>query len=70
MLDLLQLRAARSTLLSGDDYAARSSPSTAVPPCGISAQPTVNVKLRDVLARETLPEMLLITTKCRVTVRL
>jgi hypothetical protein len=35
-----------------------------VPLCQVSSQPTFDVKLRNVLSRERLPEILLLTTKC------
>jgi hypothetical protein len=50
-------------VMSDDDYA-RLAPHIGVPTCVIGRQPTVNVKLKSVLAREPLPEVLLITNRC------
>jgi len=51
-------------VLSASDYAALR-PDIGVPTCVLERESTVNVKLRAVLAREPLPEVLLITNKCR-----
>jgi hypothetical protein len=51
-------------VLSADDYAGLQ-PAIGVPTCVIDRQPTVNVKLKAMLAREPLPEVILITNKCR-----
>jgi hypothetical protein len=50
-------------VLSASDYAALQ-PSMGVATCVLDRQPTVNVKLKAVLAREPLPEVLLITNRC------
>jgi 4-amino-4-deoxy-L-arabinose transferase-like glycosyltransferase len=50
-------------VLPDDDYA-RLAPEAGVETCVLARQPTVNVKLRAVLAREPLPEVLLITNRC------
>ncbi len=51
-------------VLSAGDYAALQ-PSMGVQTCVLDRQPTVNVKLKAVLAREPLPEVLLITNRCQ-----
>lgn len=63
---LARLRADRAVyaVLSATDYAALE-PSIGVPTCVLDRQSTVNVKLKAVLAREPLPEVLLITNRCR-----
>jgi 4-amino-4-deoxy-L-arabinose transferase-like glycosyltransferase len=50
-------------VLPDDDYD-RLAPQMGVETCVIARSPTVNVKLRAVLAREPLPEVLLITNRC------
>ena len=50
-------------VLSATDYAALG-PRIGVPTCVLERESTVNVKLKAVLAREPLPEVLLITNKC------
>ena len=50
-------------VLSANDYAGLL-PEIGVPTCVLERRPTVNVKLKAVLARDPLPEVLLITNKC------
>lgn len=50
-------------VLTDDDYASLA-PEIGVPTCIIARSPTVNVKLRAVIAREPPPEVLLITNRC------
>jgi 4-amino-4-deoxy-L-arabinose transferase-like glycosyltransferase len=50
-------------VLSADDYAALA-PQIAARTCVIERRPTFEVKLRQVLARQPLPELLLITNRC------
>jgi 4-amino-4-deoxy-L-arabinose transferase-like glycosyltransferase len=50
-------------VLPANDYE-ELAPAMNVPTCVIDRRPTVNVKLRAVLAREPLPEVLLITNRC------
>jgi hypothetical protein len=52
-------------VLSDEDYESLA-PHMGVETCVIARTPTVNVKLRAVLAREPLPEVLLITNRCDV----
>jgi 4-amino-4-deoxy-L-arabinose transferase-like glycosyltransferase len=51
-------------VLSATDYAALG-PRLGVPTCVLERESTVNVKLKAVLAREPLPEVLLITNRCQ-----
>jgi 4-amino-4-deoxy-L-arabinose transferase-like glycosyltransferase len=51
-------------VLSANDYA-MLQPDIGLPTCVLERQSTVNVKLKAVLAREPLPEILLITNRCR-----
>jgi hypothetical protein len=51
-------------VLSDDDYAALR-PRIGGQTCIIDRRPTFDVKLRSVLAREPLPELLLISNQCR-----
>jgi 4-amino-4-deoxy-L-arabinose transferase-like glycosyltransferase len=50
-------------VLSASDYA-ELRPEIGVPTCVLERESTVNVKLKAVLAREPLPEVLLITNRC------
>ena len=50
-------------VLSADDYAALA-PQIATRSCVIDRRPTFEVKLRQVLARQPLPELLLISNRC------
>jgi 4-amino-4-deoxy-L-arabinose transferase-like glycosyltransferase len=50
-------------VLSAEDYA-RMRAEIGIPTCVLERQSTVNVKLKAVLARDPLPEVLLITNKC------
>jgi 4-amino-4-deoxy-L-arabinose transferase-like glycosyltransferase len=63
---LAHLRGPQSVyaVLSDDDYAALA-PQIGIPTCVIARSPTVNVKLRAVIAREPPPEVLLITNRCQ-----
>jgi 4-amino-4-deoxy-L-arabinose transferase-like glycosyltransferase len=51
-------------ILSANDYAALQS-EIGVPTCVLERRPTVNVKLKAVLARDPLPQVLLITNRCK-----
>jgi len=51
-------------VLSASDYAVLQ-PSMGVPTCVLGREQELNVKLKAVLAREPLPEVLLITNRCR-----
>jgi len=63
---LAQLRGGRTVyaVLSAGDYAALL-PEIGLPTCVLERQPTVNVKLKAVLARDPLPQVLLITNRCQ-----
>jgi 4-amino-4-deoxy-L-arabinose transferase-like glycosyltransferase len=50
-------------ILPREDYDAIRSQST-TPTCIVTSQPTFDVKLRNILAREALPDLLLITNRC------
>ncbi len=72
-IEILFDRAAFLALLKGDrrvfavlsasdyDEIARDA---GVPTCVLDRRPTVNIKLKAVLARDPLPEVLLITNRC------
>jgi hypothetical protein len=63
---LARLRGSRTVyaILPAGDYAALQ-PEIGLPTCVLARQPTVNVKLKAVLARDPLPEVLLITNRCK-----
>ena len=52
-------------MLTSYDYEENIEPAIAVPLCRVASQPTFDVKLRNVLSRPRLPEVLLLTNKCR-----
>ncbi len=64
VLELLQSGRPLFLMASRDDYDRAIKPDTPVPLCQVSSQPTFDVKLRNVLSRERLPEILLLTNRC------
>jgi 4-amino-4-deoxy-L-arabinose transferase-like glycosyltransferase len=64
VLDLLESRRPLYLMLTSDDYERAIKPETRARLCRVSAQPTFDVKLRNVLARQRRPEVLLLTNKC------
>ena len=64
VLELLRSGRPLYLMASRDDFERAIKPDTPVPLCRVSSQPTFDVKLRNVLSRERLPEILLLTTKC------
>jgi 4-amino-4-deoxy-L-arabinose transferase-like glycosyltransferase len=63
-LDLLRGDRRVFAVLSESDYA-EIEPVAGVTTCVLDRRPTVNIKLKAVLARDPLPEVLLITNRCR-----
>jgi 4-amino-4-deoxy-L-arabinose transferase-like glycosyltransferase len=61
---LLESRRPLYLLLTSDDYDKIIKPSTHIRLCQVASQPTFDVKLRNVLSRVRLPEVLLVTNKC------
>ncbi len=64
VLELLHSGRPVFLMVSRDDYDRTIRPVMSVPLCQVSSHPTFDVKLRNVLSRERLPEVLLLTTKC------
>jgi 4-amino-4-deoxy-L-arabinose transferase-like glycosyltransferase len=64
VLDLLRSGRPLFLMLSRDDYDRAIKPDVHAPLCQISSQPTFDVKLKNVLSRQRLPEILLLTNKC------
>ncbi len=64
VLELLAARRPMYLLVTADDYERMIGPNTTPPLCRVSSQPTFDVKLRNVLARSRMPEILLMTNKC------
>jgi hypothetical protein len=64
VLELLQSGRPLYLMVSRDDYARAIEPATSARLCRISSHPTFDVKLRNVLSRQRLPEILLLTNKC------
>jgi len=52
-------------MLTSDDYEKIIKPATKARLCRVASQPTFDVKLRNVLSRVRLPEVLLVTNKCQ-----
>ena len=64
VLELLQSGRPLYLMVTADDYERAIAPSVSTPLCRVSSQPTFDVKLRNVLSRQRLPEILLLTNKC------
>ena len=64
VLDLLTSNRPLYLMVTADDYERAIKPSITQPLCRVSAQPTFDVKLRNVLSRRRLPEVWLMTNKC------
>jgi 4-amino-4-deoxy-L-arabinose transferase-like glycosyltransferase len=64
VLELLASRRPLYLMVTSDDYERVIKPQASVPLCRVGARPTFDVKLRNVLSRERLPEVLLVTNKC------
>jgi hypothetical protein len=64
VLDLLHSNRPLYLMVTRDDYTRAIEPATHVRLCRISSQPTFDVKLKNVLSRQRMPEILLLTTKC------
>jgi 4-amino-4-deoxy-L-arabinose transferase-like glycosyltransferase len=62
-LEMLRQPRTVFAVLSASDYETLA-PLMGVPTCVLDRRPTVNVKLKAVLAREPLPQVLLITNRC------
>jgi 4-amino-4-deoxy-L-arabinose transferase-like glycosyltransferase len=62
----LESRSATYVILSERDYEALRE-LTAAPTCVIARQPTFDVKLRNILARQPLPDLVLISNRCAST---
>jgi hypothetical protein len=61
---LIDSRQRAFVILSRPDYEAIQS-LTSTPTCVVSTQPTFDVKLRNIIARDPLPELLLVTNECQ-----
>ena len=64
VLDLLQSGRPLFLMVTRDDYARAIEPATTARLCRISSQPTFDVKLKNVLSRQRMPEILLLTNRC------
>jgi hypothetical protein len=64
VLDLLESGRPLFLMVTRDDYARAIEPATTARLCRISSQPTFDVKLRNVLSRQRMPEILLLTNRC------
>ena len=65
VLELVQEGRPLYLMLTSDDYEVLIKPTAGSRLCRVGSQPTFDVKLRNVLARQRLPELLLVTNKCR-----
>jgi hypothetical protein len=64
VLDLLASKRPLYLMLTVDDYERAIQPNLTQLLCRVSAQPTFDVKLKNVLSRRRLPEVWLMTNKC------
>ncbi|HET7220993.1 MAG TPA: glycosyltransferase family 39 protein [Vicinamibacterales bacterium] len=64
VLELLASSRPLYLLVTADDYERAIQPNAPHPLCRVSAQPTFDVKLRNVLSRARVPQILLLTNKC------
>ena len=64
VLELLQSGRPLYLMVTADDYERAIEPSAPAPLCRVGSQPTFDVKLRNVLSRRRMPEILLVTNKC------
>jgi 4-amino-4-deoxy-L-arabinose transferase-like glycosyltransferase len=64
VLALLDSRQPLYLMMTSDDYDRIIKPATSASLCRVASQPTFDVKLRNVLSRVRLPEVLLLTNKC------
>jgi hypothetical protein len=64
VLELLRSGRPIYLMVSRDDYDRAIKPDEPTPLCRVSSHPTFDVKLKNVLARERLPEVWLMTNRC------
>ncbi len=64
VIELLRTGRPLFLMASRDDYERAIKPDESAPLCRVRSQPTFDVKLRNVLSRQRLPEILLLTNKC------
>ena len=64
VIELLRSGRPLFLMVSRDDYERAIQPDEPTPLCRVSSQPTFDVKLKNVLSRQRLPEILLLTNKC------
>jgi 4-amino-4-deoxy-L-arabinose transferase-like glycosyltransferase len=64
VLDLVRAGRPLYLMLTSDDYEQLIKPTAGARLCKVSSQPTFDVKLRNVLSRVRLSEVLLVTNKC------
>jgi 4-amino-4-deoxy-L-arabinose transferase-like glycosyltransferase len=64
VIELLRTGRPLFLMASRDDYERAIKPEESAPLCRVRSQPTFDVKLRNVLSRQRLPEILLLTNKC------
>jgi 4-amino-4-deoxy-L-arabinose transferase-like glycosyltransferase len=67
VLELLRSGQPMYLMLTSYDYEEIIEPALGAPLCRVSAHPTFDVKLRNVLTRRRVPEILLLTNKCEGT---
>jgi 4-amino-4-deoxy-L-arabinose transferase-like glycosyltransferase len=64
VLELLESGRPLYLMVTADDYERAIEPAAGGRLCRVGSQPTFDVKLRNVLSRQRLPEILLLTNKC------
>jgi 4-amino-4-deoxy-L-arabinose transferase-like glycosyltransferase len=64
VLELLETKRPLYLMLTRDDYERIIKPATTVRLCRVASRPTFDVKLRNVLSRQRMPEVWLMTNRC------
>jgi hypothetical protein len=64
VLELIESGRPLYIMMTSYDYEEKIKPGLARPLCQVTSVPTFDVKLRNVLSRQRLPEVLLLTNQC------
>jgi 4-amino-4-deoxy-L-arabinose transferase-like glycosyltransferase len=64
VLELIRSRRPMYLMMTSYDYEEKIAPALSEPLCRVTSVPTFDVKLRNVLSRRRLPEVLLLTNEC------
>ena len=64
VLELIRSRRPMYIMMTSYDYEEKIAPAISEPLCPVTSVQTFDVKLRNVLSRQRLPEVLLLTNEC------